>query len=156
MKNSKETGEKLCAFYANDYHFEMISLPYINSEMEKDREIIIMTENDLENTINILMKTMKLEEERKKQILKLNWKNNDLEKFKQLKEDIEEEKGVTIFIKGKENYIENIEKNIEKWIKKSKKIKVIDCYDIEEMEDKIERVVGEYSKILSTSGEKMQ
>ena len=29
MNKSKITKEKTCAFYASDYHFEMISLPYI-------------------------------------------------------------------------------------------------------------------------------
>ena len=30
MNKISNTKEKTCAFYASDYHFEMISLPYID------------------------------------------------------------------------------------------------------------------------------
>ena len=67
------TKEKNCAFYASDYHFEMISLPYISRSMDQNKEIIILTENDLDDTVKILMSKMNLNEEKKKKILKLNW-----------------------------------------------------------------------------------
>ena len=31
MNESQITKEKTCAFYASDYHFEIISLPYKNN-----------------------------------------------------------------------------------------------------------------------------
>ena len=55
MKEIQKTKEKTCAFFASDYHFEMISLPYIEKELEKNKKIIILTENDLENTIKNLI-----------------------------------------------------------------------------------------------------
>lgn len=75
MKNI--TKEKSCAFYASDYHFEMISLPYISKSMEENKEIIILTENNLEDTVQILISKMNLEEEKRKKILSLDWNNND-------------------------------------------------------------------------------
>ena len=130
---SKNTKEKICAFYASDYHFEMISLPYINKRIENKDEIVILTENNLEETIKTLLEKTNLKEDKKKKILKLNWKNNDLEKFKTIKANINQEKDIVIFIKGKENYIHNVNQNIEKWIPKDNNIKIIDCYDIEEV-----------------------
>ncbi len=62
--------KKVCAFYASDYHFEMISLPYINQKIENEDEIIILTENDLEKTIEKLIERINLEEEKKKKILR--------------------------------------------------------------------------------------
>ena len=52
------TKEKTCAFYASDYHFEMISLPFIEKNIEENKEIIILTENNLEDTIKTLMKNI--------------------------------------------------------------------------------------------------
>ena len=46
MNKTQETKEKICAFYASDYHFEMISLPYINKQIEEDKQVIILTENN--------------------------------------------------------------------------------------------------------------
>ena len=58
---------------------------------------------------------------------------------------------MVIFIKGKQNYIENINKNIEKWVSTNKHIKIIDCYEFFEIEDKIDKIANEYSKVLGTS-----
>lgn len=155
MNKNQKTKEKICTFYASDYHFEMISLPYINKNIEENKEVIVLTENDLEETMKILISKMNLQEEKKDKILNLNWKNDDLNKFKRINNNINEQKAMVIFIKGKENYIRNVNKNIEKWIEKSSNIKVVDCYDVEEVSEKIENIMGEYKKILSTKGEKV-
>ena len=43
MNKEQETKEKICAFYASDYHFEMISLPYINKQIEENKQVIVLT-----------------------------------------------------------------------------------------------------------------
>lgn len=148
-----KTKEKICAFYANDYHFEMISLPYISKSMDENKEIIILTENNLENTVNTLISRMNLKDAKRNKILKLNWKDDDLEKFKEISKKSKENANLVIFIKGKENYIENVNKNIEKWVESNDKIKIIDCYEFYEIEDKIEKIADGYDKILGTSRE---
>ena len=52
MNKNQKTKEKTCAFYASDYHFEMISLPYINKKLDESKEVIVLTENNLKETIN--------------------------------------------------------------------------------------------------------
>ena len=150
----KDTKEKICAFYASDYHFEMVSLPYINKKIENNNEIIVLTENDLEQTMRILLEKTNLKVDTKEKILSINWKNNDLEKFKTIKSKINEEKNIVIFIKGKENYIHNINQNIEKWITHNNNVKIIDCYDIDEVGEKVDEIINQYQKVLKTAGEK--
>lgn len=154
MNKNQETKEKTCAFYASDYHFEMISLPYIEKNLEESKEILILTENNLDDTIRNLISKMNLKEDKKENILKIDWKNNDLSKFKKIKKDIEEKKDIIIFIKGKENYIKNINENIEKWMDKNSNIKIIDCYDMEEVSENLDEVMDQYKMILNTTGEK--
>ena len=149
-----KTKEKTCAFYASDYHFEMISLPFIERNLESNKEIIILTENDLEDTVKVLISKINLREEKKKNLSKINWNHNDLLKFKQIKRNVENNKNTIVFIKGKENYIKNINENIEKWTKENEKIKIIDCYEIDENTVRSGNIINNYSKILSTSGEK--
>ncbi len=146
------TKEKICAFYASDYHFEMISLPYISKSIDENKKIIILTENNLEDTVHTLIERMNLKQVKRNQILKLNWKNDDLEKFKEISKNSKENKNMVIFIKGKENYIDNINKNIEKWVEDKQNIKIINCYEFYEIENKIERIAEQYDKILGTSG----
>ena len=52
-----------------------------------------------------------------------------------------------------ENYIKNANQNLEKWISKAENLKVIDCYDIEEVTDRANDIISSYDKILRTAGE---
>ena len=91
---------------------------------------------------------------KKRIIFKIDWKNDDLNKFKQIKNDMETNKELIIFIKGKENYIKNINENIEKWISQNNKVKIIYCYDVEEVGKHFTEIVSQYENVLSTTGEK--
>ena len=154
MINDTNTKEKICAFYASDYHFEIVSLPYIDQKLENKNEIIILSENDLEKTIKNLLEKINLKENTKKNILSINWKKDDIEKLKTIKENIGKNRKTTIFIKGKEKYINTINKNIENINHNNNNIKIINCYDIQEVGDNLERIMSQYNKVLNTSGEK--
>ena len=154
MNKIQKTKEKVCTFYVSDYHFEMKALPYISENLKKEKSITILTENDLEETIRNLMSRTNLNESKKNEILNINWDNNNEEKLKKLKEDIQKEKEILIFIKGKENYIKKTNENLIKYLNNYNKIKIIDCYDMEEIGEKIDNIVEDYNIILNTSGEK--
>lgn len=151
MVKENESKEKLCLFFASDYHFEMISLPYINENLKHNKNVIIITENDLNNTVSELLTKVNLSSDEKEKLNKIDWECNDLNKFKEIKKANEEGKEAIIFVKGKENYIDSVNKNIDNWIK-VKETKVINCYDINEVQDNVKNIVKRYDKILSTSG----
>lgn len=146
------TKEKICMIYASDYHFEMVSLPYI--QRNSNNKIIILTERNLEKTINEVLEKTNFTKEKKKKILEIEWDNNDLRKIREIKENIEGNKNISVFIKGSKNYIKNMNENLEKWIKKYENIKLIDCYNMEEISEDIEDIIDSYKKVLGTSGEK--
>ena len=152
MNKNQKTKEKTCAFYASDYHFEMISLPYINKKLDESKEVIVLTENNLRETIKTLVSKINLNEDKKVDILKIDWENNDLNKFKKINEDIKSKKDMVIFVKGKENYIKNINENIEKWTEKSKNVEIIDCYDMEEISQDMDNIMDQYKFTLKTTG----
>ena len=154
MLKKDKTKEKNCLFFASDYHFEMISLPYINKSIKNNKEVIVISENNLENTINKLLLQVNLEDDEKDKILKIDWKNNDFDKFKEIKEADKEKRSTIVFIKGKENYIKNVNKNLENWINDDNKIEIIDCYDINEIEDNVEEITKKYNNILVNAGMK--
>ena len=110
--NNKKTNEKICTFFVSDYHFEMKSLPYISKSLEEDKNIVILTENNLKGTIKTLIDRTNLNSKTKEKILELNWENDDLNKFKIIKRNIEQEEDILIFIKGKLNYIKNIKMDL--------------------------------------------
>lgn len=154
MDNSKKTKEKICAFYASDYHFEMVSLPYINENMKNDNEIVILTENNLEGTMKKLLEKVNLKEDKKEEILNLNWKSEDSEKFQKIENNIKENKNTVIFVKGKEKYIDKANENIDNLTQNDSNIKIINCYNIDEVGEKLDEITYQYNKILNTTGEK--
>ena len=112
MLEDSKKEEKLCLFFASDYHFEMISLPYINERLKKDNNIIIMTENNLNGTVNKLLSNLNLKEDEKKEIAKNDREKNDVNKFKEIKEANENGKETVILVKERENNISTINNNI--------------------------------------------
>lgn len=154
MNKNKDTKEKICAFYASDYHFEMISLPYISKEISNKNEVVILTQDNLEETMKTLLEKTNLKEDKKKEILKVGWQNNNLEKFHTIKTKIKEEKDRIIFIKGNAKYIHQANQEIEKCSPEENHIKIIDCYNIEEVGEDLDKVMEPYHKILKVTGEK--
>lgn len=151
MVKGNKREEKLCLFFVSDYHFEMISLPYINESLKSDKNVIVITENDLNETVNKLLTNVNLSQEDKEKIAEINWKNDDVNKFREIKNIDRDGKETVIFVKGKKNYIDSINKNIENWMNISD-AKVIDCYDINEVHDVVGEIAETYGGILSTSG----
>ena len=149
-----DSKEKVCAFYASDYHFEMITLPFICKNMDDSKKVILLTENNLEETVKTLLSRMNFDENRKNEILDIDWKDNDLKKFKQIKKNVKEQKDTVVFIKGKENYIKNANKNLENWLANKEKLEIVDCYDVGEIGENIDNVMDKYGKVLGTSGER--
>lgn len=150
---SEKTKEKTCVFYVSDYHFEMISLPFIERNLESKKEVIVLTENDLEDTIKVLLSKVNLKDEKKKNLSKINWSQNNQIKFKQIKNNIENNKEIVIFIKGKEDYIKNINKKLDKLIKNNDNTKIIDCYNLNDVNGNLSRIMSSYKNMLNTSGE---
>ena len=150
MKENKRE-KRLCLFFASDYHFEMISLPYINESLKKNENVIIMTENNLDSSVDKVLSRINLDEEEKIKLTKIDWKNDDLNKFKEIKAANEDGKDTLIFVKGRENYIDNMNKNIQNWINNNE-VTVVDCYDINEIQEDVSDIAKKYDKILSTSG----
>ena len=81
IRENNGKNEKVCLFFASDYHFEMISLPYINENLKKDKNIVVFTENDLNKTIYKLLSNVNLSKEEKENIERVDWKNDNFNKL---------------------------------------------------------------------------
>lgn len=146
---NKTNDKKVCSFFVSDYHFEMITLPYIEKEIEKNKKVIVLTDKDLTPTIEVLLSKMNLSDEKKSKIMKIDWNINDLEKIEQIRNAQNENE--LVFIKGNKDYIADMRKNIN-FIINSKKIECIDCYDINELGDDVADIAKEYEEVLNTMG----
>lgn len=133
--------EKICNFYVSDFHLEMILLPYISKKIKEKEPIIIISEKDLEKSLKELISKVNLDEETKTKILELNWNS---------KTPKEIENNSNIILIGSKNFIENKKKKLYK--SNLKNLKIIDCYNLEEVESNIKEIVLTHDKNLNTLG----
>lgn len=141
------TKDKMCMFFASDYHFEMISLLSIKREIEKGNQTIIIPENDLTKTVNTVLSRVNFSEEEKGKIKEIDWSNKD--KIKKIDKIIKEGREVSIYIKGGEKYVKEKNKMLNE-IKNKDGIQIIDCYDITQMNENIEKIKENYKEQLMT------
>lgn len=147
MLKENKTEDKSCLFYVSDYHFEMIALPYMKEKIEKNNQVIVMTQENLEDSMKQLLDKVNLDSEDKKKIEKINWKEKSIEKIN----EIDTLSNKIVFIKGTEKYIKNVNEKINK-IPDVQNLQVIDCYDMNNVDESIIDITKDYGSILSTSG----
>lgn len=143
----KETGstQKVCSFYVSNMHFATMILPFVNKQMEEKTPIITFFETDFTTNIELVLSKLLISEERKKELLNINWKQSinqtkyiNLEKS--LKNQINKKGKNIIIVNGNTNYIniinEELDRFAEKFNKKIKKnsIKIINFYEVREFQ----------------------
>ena len=116
-----------CCIYANDFHLEMILLPYIKENFGKTR-FVIFTENNLEGTIKTLLERTNLCENIKNDILKLGWNDDYMNKMDLLNKFINKEK-ITVIVKGGLNYI----KKVVDVIGGNSNVELVRCYCVDDI-----------------------
>lgn len=154
--------KKVCGFYISNMHLATMILPYTNKQLEEGIKFATLLEYNLKQNIELILSRLTLNEENKKEIMKINWGNNpckysDIEKF--LKVELKSHKEITILISGSENYINAVNENINMFISKNYKkiegkyIKIINCYEVGEFNNNIKEILDLHEAILNTSGE---
>mgnify|MGYP004529606011 CR=1 FL=1 len=151
--------KRLCNFYVSDLHLSVMLLPYINKQINEDVEITTIFEKlEKENFEAVLDK---LNVKNKEKILNINWFNGNKDTYEKIEnkieEDIKNKKNITIIIGGNKNYVFNNNKNIINYFNKKNikdlEIKVINCYNIDDVKKDIKLITKQYDGILNTSGE---
>lgn len=133
--------EKICSFYVSDFHLEMILMPYINKELEENKNIIIKTEKNLKDTVEILVSKMNLNDANKERILNLDW-NNEFNKKANNNSDV--------IVIGSEKYINDINSEIKN--ENIENVKIIDCYNFNDVKDNMNKIIEYHDKSLNTMG----
>lgn len=153
--------KKVCSFCVSDLHLITMLLPYLNKRISEKEKFITILEKDLTEQVKLLLSRLTLKNEDREDLLNINWNNNELNKNGVIEREISEAYSNTdklsIIVNGSKEYIEGINKTIEKSLEDKDihtRIKVINCYDITELNDDIKGILKTHDIILNTSGEK--
>lgn len=137
---------KKCCLYASDFHLEMILLPYITERINKSKFLII-TQNDLSNTIKILLDRVNIDKKPKEEILKLSWKETSIENIQSIKDIIGDNEEIKVIVNGECDYIEYVNKKL-KFLKDN--VEIIDCFNINDINLNMNDIKNNYNEVLNT------
>lgn len=141
-------ANKMCGFYVNEWHLTMMVLPYIKDKIEKKENVIIISNEDLKNNIKTILDKLNLKDEIKQEAYKIG---NNIIKAEELADDIN--KIDEIIIVGKENYINDVNKKIEK-MRVKENLRILDCYEVMDFNKSIEKILLNHEKLVNTAGER--
>ena len=129
--------DRVCCFYASREHLMSILLPYINEKLEENQNIVTILEEDIGKETKDLKKIFNFEKE--------NW--SKIEEVLKRKENLKnsEFKDSIVIIIGNNSFLEQKNKIDEAKI-------VINCFELMQGLDKIEKILEESDKILTTKG----
>jgi len=154
--------KKVCGFNISSIHFSMMILPYINKELEKEKNIITILEGNLEKNINQVLSKITLNNESKEKILNIQWNATDIKKDnieKLIKTNLFKEENLDIIVYGGEKYINIVNEIINKILNKKNKIikekniKIINCYTVNDFKENIKEILDTHDVMFNTSGE---
>lgn len=156
MVYTNDNIKKICNFYVSDWHLAVMLLPYINKEINKGTKITTVFQNNMKNNIETLVRKLNLKNE--KEILQIDWntKNNSiLERY--VKENLSSGEENLFIINGDKEYVEKSNEKVIEYIGKNKTkknfIKIVDCYEVEQNEEKMYNFIKMHDCVLNTSGE---
>ena len=155
--------KKLCGFYVSDWHLTAMLLPYITNKLQKNEKINTILNKDIKTNMEELLLRINIEKNEKDKVININWKNNYKASYEELDNYMikianEKEKNIIIVV-GTKKEIDNINKNIDKWIinnialLKNRNMSIINCYNVEEFNNNMKEILDEHDYILNTSGE---
>ncbi|MBQ9298193.1 MAG: hypothetical protein IJ223_04060 [Clostridia bacterium] len=139
---------KMCSFYVNNWHLTMMILPYIKNKIEKKENVIIISNENLENNIKTILDKLNLKEELKENIKRIGC---NIMKQEKITEEISMFNNILIV--GKEEYINDVNKKIENK-KLRNNVNIIDCYEVMDFNKNIEHILKNHKKLINTSGER--
>lgn len=146
MLNNNKDIKRICSFYVSEWHLISMLLPYINKEMEENKEVLNISENNLDDLVKVFVSRLNLAQENESRILNIDWNNR---KAKNIRNN------QIIIISGTKDYIDKVNLAINKKVKSTeKKITIINCYEVMQFNNNINEILGNHEKVLNTSGEK--
>lgn len=161
MESQENNIKKVCSFYVNEWHLTTMILPHINDDIKEKTKVITILEKGIKENIEELTSKMNLREETESKIKEINWTSTKIYKYKEIEKylikNTKDEDNIDIIVNGKNEYIEIVNLNIERFIQnnkkqlENKKITIINCYEVTQFNN-ISEIICKHDMILNTSG----
>lgn len=133
--------KNICNFYVSEYHLEIMLLPYISKKIDNEENITIITEIDLESTLNVVIERINLDKDKKEKIKKIGWNIQNIENIIS---------NTNVILIGSKKFIN--EKVFELKERQVENLEIIACYNYNEVKNDMKEIVSKYDGMLNTLG----
>ncbi len=133
--------KNICNFYVSEYHLEIMLLPYINKKIDNEENITIITEIDLESTLNVVIERINLDKDKKEKIKKIGWNIQNIENIIP---------NTNVILIGSKKFIN--EKVFELKERQVENLEIIACYNYNEVKNDMKEIASKYDGMLNTLG----
>lgn len=133
--------KNICNFYVSEYHLEIMLLPYISKKIDNEEDITIITEIDLESTLNVVIERINLDKDKKEKIKKIGWNIQNIENIIP---------NTNVILIGSKKFIN--EKVFELKERQVENLEIIACYNYNEVKNDMKEIVSKYDGMLNTLG----
>lgn len=133
--------KNICNFYVSEYHLEIMLLPYISKKIDNEENITIITEIDLEITLNVVIERINLDKDKKEKIKKIGWNIQNIENIIP---------NTNVILIGSKKFIN--EKVFELKERQVENLEIIACYNYNEVKNDMKEIVSKYDGMLNTLG----
>lgn len=133
--------KNICNFYVSEYHLEIMLLPYISKKIDNEENITIITEIDLESTLNVVIERINLDKDKKEKIKKIGWNIQNIENIIP---------NTNVILIGSKKFIN--EKVFELKERQVENLEIIACYNYNEVKNNMKEIVSKYDGMLNTLG----
>ena len=133
--------KNICNFYVSEYHLEIMLLPYISKKIDNEENITIITEIDLESTLNVVIEKINLDKDKKEKIKKIGWNIQNIENIIP---------NTNVILIGSKKFIN--EKVFELKERQVENLEIIACYNYNEVKNDMKEIVSKYDGMLNTLG----
>ena len=141
MVLEEEKIKNICNFYVSEYHLEIMLLPYISKKIDNEENITIITEIDLESTLNVVIERINLDKDKKEKIKKIGWNIQNIENIIP---------NTNVILIGSKKFIN--EKVFELKERQGEILEIIACYNYNEVKNDMKEIVSKYDGMLNTLG----
>jgi len=155
--------QKVCSFYVSNMHFATMILPFANKKMVEKTNLITFFENSFTTNIELVLSRLTISEERKKELLDINWKDTNVTKYlnieKILKTELDKNGDNIVIINGREEYINIANNCIERYLGRNrkkietKKVKIMNFYEVGTFNENIKEILDKHEFVFNTAGE---
>ena len=133
--------KNICNFYVSEYHLEIMLLPYISKKIDNEENITIITEIDLESTLNVVIERINLDKDKKEKIKKIGWNIQNIGNIIP---------NTNVILIGSKKFIN--EKVFELKERQVENLEIIACYNYNEVKNDMKEIVSKYDGMLNTLG----